>query len=958
MPTRFFRQRNCKIIVADSQRVVSHLALPLQFLLTMAPDFHRIFSNHVKSLAELQSLLPNNIPEGTEDGHIASIFSRVPVPDGAEELWEVFNRRMDLLFGEEMRNEATGRLLHVTRGPFGMGLVIGYLEDTVKANPLGFQWTAAMPKVLRLVNELKVLNNGSMPAAAAPVAPLISGRKHGRKGKTNGGQSDDDDSDYRPPKKPAVDDDDLPDAIFGSDGEEITEESDLRKNIINKRLEKKNASSSADLPAPRKSKKTKKKRKVSSGTVDEPIVFDSGEESDGETALKRAQEDAAKPQAARRGPANQSMQHFRTPVAVKDPKSKALQWEFGCKHCPSIRRFARTLKGDDADFQKEPRIPDGFNNLSAHVKKCKGLKEKLARQQEASLDDDETPEFNYRQTSKIMSKFLLEGKLNPASAPSQTGFRRIFAAWILDDDLPWTTGESPMLANLFKYLKVSFVLPSDTAVRNELCKIFAELHKKVVEELANVKSKIAFATDTWTNKQMIYLFACSIASFIDDDWKLIERVVDFHPLQSKEHEGIHAARAFVESARKTGAFKKMTLAMDNATPDKQIRCLAHVLNLVAQAILGALKEVDDCVEDGDESDHFLLHKDLPIHYDVGNNIDLNELEANRETDLSSGKTESDDSFERELEEEEVKEMTGGTALQRLRFIVTKICSSPQRRQHWWRVSAAVYDSRRVDENDPNSPFLSKLMPSRDVRTRWNSTHGMIGRAKILREAINRWIFETPEYEDLGLRKQDWEELETIHAVLEPFTTATLQLSSSRCPTIPFVLPIYDALEKHLSQIIGDTSRYSMSIRSAVSIGKSKLMKYKTLAVGNHNYILGTALHPYLRAEWFQKTVPQPAKKINMSKQELATQAASHRAAQTTAVQRVEMLVRAAAEAYQAEMAAEASRSSAPSSKPATAGNYNALASSSSLASLCDFDFDIPAAPASITPKQQLDDELR
>lgn len=81
------------------------------------------------------------------------------------------------------------------------------------------------------------------------------------------------------------------------------------------------------------------------------------------------------------------------------------------------------------------------------------------------------------------------------------------------------------------------------------------------------------------------------------------------------------------------------------------------------------------------------------------------------------------------------------------------------------------------------------MPSRDVRTRWNSTHGMIGRAKILREvssleyglgvvlatdhfilqAINRWVFETPEYEDLGLRKQDWEELETIHAVLEVCT---------------------------------------------------------------------------------------------------------------------------------------------------------------------------------------------
>jgi hypothetical protein len=68
---------------------------------------------------------------------------------------------------------------------------------------------------------------------------------------------------------------------------------------------------------------------------------------------------------------------------------------------------------------------------------------------------------------------------------------------------------------------------------------------------------------------------------------------------------------------------------------------------------------------------------------------------------------------------------------------------------------------------------------------------MIGRGKLVREvgfpfyhlevlliifqAINRWIFETPEYEDLVLRKQDWEELEMIHTVLE---VSTMQLLDS------------------------------------------------------------------------------------------------------------------------------------------------------------------------------------
>jgi hypothetical protein len=79
-----------------------------------------------------------------------------------------------------------------------------------------------------------------------------------------------------------------------------------------------------------------------------------------------------------------------------------------------------------------------------------------------------------------MREYLRDGELNPTATTTQTGFYRLFAAWILDKSLPWTTGEAPTLQILFKYLKVNFVLPTDTTVRNHLAKIFAELHGKVV----------------------------------------------------------------------------------------------------------------------------------------------------------------------------------------------------------------------------------------------------------------------------------------------------------------------------------------------------------------------------------------------------------------------------------------------------------------------------------------------
>ena len=58
---------------------------------------------------------------------------------------------------------------------------------------------------------------------------------------------------------------------------------------------------------------------------------------------------------------------------------------------------------------------------------------------------------------------------------------------------------------------------------------------------------------------MVYTFACTIGSFVSNDWELIQHVVDFTPLQDKDHEGIYAGKAFVDSVRKRGGLDKICL---------------------------------------------------------------------------------------------------------------------------------------------------------------------------------------------------------------------------------------------------------------------------------------------------------------------------------------------------------------------------------------------------------------
>lgn len=67
--------------------------------------------------------------------------------------------------------------------------------------------------------------------------------------------------------------------------------------------------------------------------------------------------------------------------------------------------------------------------------------------------------------------------------PTQKGFNKVFAAWIIEDDHPFTTGETGGINRLFKHMQSRFQLPTDTTVRNTLAKTYAEMFETLKTEL-------------------------------------------------------------------------------------------------------------------------------------------------------------------------------------------------------------------------------------------------------------------------------------------------------------------------------------------------------------------------------------------------------------------------------------------------------------------------------------------
>jgi hypothetical protein len=57
---------------------------------------------------------------------------------------------------------------------------------------------------------------------------------------------------------------------------------------------------------------------------------------------------------------------------------------------------------------------------------------------------------------------------------------------------------------------------------------------------------------------MTYSFAGTLAHYINDDWDLVQCLVDFECLKENDHQGVHAASMFVKSAASRGGLNKIS----------------------------------------------------------------------------------------------------------------------------------------------------------------------------------------------------------------------------------------------------------------------------------------------------------------------------------------------------------------------------------------------------------------
>ncbi|XP_059670980.1 zinc finger BED domain-containing protein RICESLEEPER 2-like [Cornus florida] len=380
---------------------------------------------------------------------------------------------------------------------------------------------------------------------------------------------------------------------------------------------------------------------------------------------------------------------------------------------------------------------------------------------------------------------------------NQDVLREELARMIIVDGLPFSFVEKEGFKRFLSYAEPRFHMISRTTIGKDCIELYLSERNKLKTLFELSASRVCLTTDLWTSIQNLG-YICLTAHFIDRDWKLHKKIINFCVLPTP-HRGEAIAQAVDTCLLSWGLEKVCTITVDNASSNDtaaaklaqklnkrnglllngelfHVRCFAHILNLI--------------VNDG-----------------------INEVKK---------------------------------SILRIREFVKYVRSSPSRLQAF----------KKCVEEERIWSLKSLCL---DVPTRWNSTYLMLKSAIDFQKALERLAEQNPS---LGLRlveqdtslevseepmsEDDWLKIRDLFKFLEYFYNVTKRISGSK----------YITCNKYFREVFGVqtvllrwTKSEDLRFREMAIKMNAKFEKYCNIRKLNLILIIAVVLDPCFKMKY-------------------------------------------------------------------------------------------------------------